>query len=84
MDEEIAAFGGEQTLISYNAFKTWTCSLVSLVFHCHFPIGELQLEARCHQTVYPHQDCNPPEQFLDHPQRGGSFSTVLWHSPNPV
>lgn len=31
-----------------------------------------------------HQGCNPPQHFLDHPQRGGSFSIALGHSPNPV
>lgn len=31
-----------------------------------------------------HQEWSPPELFLDHPQRGGSFSTALSHSPNPV
>ena len=61
-------------LISHYVFK-YDCAVWWLCATSEIPcVRAQQLPA-----VDPHQACDPPEHFLDHPQRGGSFSTALQH-----
>lgn len=64
----------DNILISHYVFK-YDCAVWWLSATSEIPcVRAQQLPA-----VDLHQACDPPEHFLDHPQRGGSFSTALQH-----
>lgn len=66
--------------------RVWFWQNIRLFTYSSFPamFGGSVPPLKCESAVA--SSCRSPSgvHFVDHPQRGGSFSAALWHSPNPV